>query len=80
MIVSLIHCTINCSDADVNSAMMQGGLNSVYSVIYVVWINAKISALLKRMDVLDKELTKMKEIPKEDSLIEMHKRYHDNGI
>lgn len=43
-------------------------------------INAKISALLKRMDVLDNELAKMKEIPKEDSLIEMLMRFHDNGI
>jgi len=43
-------------------------------------INAKISALLKRIDVLDNELAKMKEIPKEDSLIEMLMRFHDNGI
>ena len=43
-------------------------------------INAKISALLKRIDMLDGELAKMKEIPKEDSLIEMLMRFHDNGI
>ncbi len=43
-------------------------------------INAKISALLKRIDVLDNELAEMKEIPKEDSLIEMLMRFHDNGI
>ncbi len=43
-------------------------------------INEKISALLKRIDVLDNELAKMKEIPKEDSLIEMLMRFHDNGI
>ncbi|MBR2883702.1 MAG: MobA/MobL family protein [Clostridia bacterium] len=43
-------------------------------------INAKISALLKRIEVLDNELAKMKEIPKEDSLIEMLMRFHDNGI
>jgi hypothetical protein len=43
-------------------------------------INAKISALLKRIDVLDDALSKMKEIPKEDSLIEMLMRFHDNGI
>ena len=43
-------------------------------------INAKIYALLKRIDVLDNELSKMKEIPKEDSLIEMLMRFHDNGI
>ena len=43
-------------------------------------INAKISALLKRIDVLDNELAKMKEIPKEDSLVEMLMRFHDNGI
>ncbi len=43
-------------------------------------INAKISALLKRIDVLDDALAKMKEIPKEDSLIEMLMRFHDNGI
>lgn len=43
-------------------------------------INAKISALLKRIDVLDDELAKMKEIPKEDSLVEMLMRFHDNGI
>ncbi len=43
-------------------------------------INAKISALLKRIDALDNELVKMKEIPKEDSLIEMLMRFHDNGI
>ncbi len=43
-------------------------------------INAKISALLKRIDVLDNELSKMKEIPKEDSLLEMLMRFHDNGI
>jgi len=43
-------------------------------------INAKISALLKRIDVLDNELAKMKEIPKEDSLLEMLMRFHDNGI
>ena len=41
-------------------------------------INAKISALLKRIDMLDGELAKMKEIPKEDSLIEMLMRFHDN--
>ena len=43
-------------------------------------INAKISALLKRIDMLDGELAKMKEIPKEDSLVEMLMRFHDNGI
>ncbi len=43
-------------------------------------INVKISALLKRIDVLDNELAKMKEIPKKDSLIEMLMRFHDNGI
>ena len=43
-------------------------------------INAKISALLKRIDVLDSELAKMKEIPKEDSLVEILMRFHDNGI
>lgn len=43
-------------------------------------INAKISALLKRIDMLDSELAKMKEIPKEDSLLEMLMRFHDNGI
>ena len=43
-------------------------------------INAKISALLKRIEVLDNELAKMKEIPKEDSLLEMLMRFHDNGI
>ncbi len=43
-------------------------------------INAKISALLKRIDMLDGELAKMKDIPKEDSLIEMLMRFHDNGI
>ena len=43
-------------------------------------INAKITALMKRIDVLDNELAKMKEIPKEDSLIEMLMRFHDNGI
>ncbi len=43
-------------------------------------INAKISALLKRIDMLDCELAKMKEFPKEDSLIEMLMRFHDNGI
>lgn len=43
-------------------------------------INAKISALLKRIDVLDNELAKMKEIPKEDSILEMLMRFHDNGI
>ena len=43
-------------------------------------INAKISALMKRIDVLDDALAKMKEIPKEDSLIEMLMRFHDNGI
>ena len=43
-------------------------------------INARISALLKRIDMLDNELAKMKEIPKEDSLIEMLMRFHDNGI
>ena len=43
-------------------------------------INAKISALLKRIETLDNELAKMKEIPKEDSLIEMLMRFHDNGI
>lgn len=43
-------------------------------------INAKISALLKRIDVLDDALSKMKEIPKEDSLVEMLMRFHDNGI
>lgn len=43
-------------------------------------INAKISALLKRIDVLDNKLAKMKEIPKEDSLVEMLMRFHDNGI
>lgn len=30
--------------------------------------------------MLDGELAKMKEIPKEDSLIEMLMRFHDNGI
>ena len=30
--------------------------------------------------MLDNELAKMKEIPKEDSLIEMLMRFHDNGI
>lgn len=43
-------------------------------------INAKISALLKRIDVLDNALDKMKEFPKEDNLIEMLMRFHDNGI
>lgn len=43
-------------------------------------INAKISALLKRIDMLDGELAKMKEIPKEDSLVEMLMCFHDNGI
>ena len=43
-------------------------------------INAKISALLKRIEKLDDELSKMKEIPKEDSLVEMLMRFHDNGI
>lgn len=43
-------------------------------------INAKISALLKRIETLDNELAKMKEIPKEDSLVEMLMRFHDNGI
>ena len=43
-------------------------------------INAKISALLKRIEILDGELAKMKEIPKEDSLVEMLMRFHDNGI
>lgn len=43
-------------------------------------INAKISALLKRIEVLDNELAKMKEIPKEDSLLEMLMRFHDNEI
>ncbi len=43
-------------------------------------INAKISALLKRINVLDNALFKMKEIPKEDSLVEMLMRFHDNGI
>ncbi len=43
-------------------------------------INAKISALLKRIETLDETLSKMKEIPKEDSLIEMLMRFHDNGI
>ena len=41
-------------------------------------INAKISALLKRIEMLDGELAKMKEIPKEDSLVEMLMRFHDN--
>ena len=43
-------------------------------------INAKISVLLKRIEALDDTLSKMKEIPKEDSLIEMLMRFHDNGI
>lgn len=43
-------------------------------------INEKISALLKRIETLDNELAKMKEIPKEDNLIEMLMRFHDNGI
>ena len=43
-------------------------------------INAKISALLKRIETLDNELAKMKEIPKEDSLVEMLMRFYDNGI
>lgn len=43
-------------------------------------INAKISALLKRIEVLDNELAKMKEIQKEDSILEMLMRFHDNGI
>ena len=43
-------------------------------------INAKISALLNRIDMLDDELAKMKEIPKEDSLLEMLMRFYDNGI
>lgn len=43
-------------------------------------INAKISALLKRIETLDNELAKMKEIPKEDSLVEMLMRFHNNGI
>lgn len=43
-------------------------------------INAKISALLKRIEALDNELAKMKEIPKEDSLVEMIMRFYDNGI
>lgn len=43
-------------------------------------INAKISVLLKRIEVLDNELAKMREIPKEGSLIEMLMRFHDNGI
>ena len=43
-------------------------------------INAKISALLKRIDVLDDALAKMKDIPKEDSLLEMLMLFHDNGI
>ena len=46
----------------------------------IKFINAKISALLKRIDILDNELAKMKEIPKEDNLIEMLMRFHDNGI
>ena len=36
--ISLLHCTINCSDADINSMLLQGGLHSVYTVIYVVWM------------------------------------------
>lgn len=42
--------------------------------------NAKIYALLKRIETLDNELAKMKEIPKEDSLLEMLMRFYDNGI
>ena len=36
--ISFLHRTINCSDADVNSALQQSGLHSGYPVIYVVWM------------------------------------------
>ena len=43
-------------------------------------VNAKISALLKRIETLDNALAKIKEIPKEDELADMLIRFHDNGI
>ena len=43
-------------------------------------VNAKISALLKRIETIDNALAKIKEIPKEDELADMLMRFHYNGI